>query len=70
MLGKDAAVDDPTAIWLITSLHERGIKESLAAQLEQIRALGPRFNSWTGTHKGVNGRTVRALMRETRLPLL
>lgn len=53
---------DPTASWLIRSLHECGFKDSPAAQFDQIRALRPRFSSWTGTHRGVNDRTMRALM--------
>lgn len=72
---------DPTASWLITSLHECGFKDSPAAQFDQIRALRPRFSSWTGTHGGVNGRTMRALMhrktsgttlkeKQIRLPML
>ncbi|CAM4475466.1 unnamed protein product [Leuciscus chuanchicus] len=36
-------------------------KDSPAAQFDQIRALRPRFSSWTGTHRGVNDRTMRAL---------
>ncbi len=52
----------PYSSLLITSLHECGFKDSPAAQFDQIRALRPRFSSWTGTHRGVNDRTMRALM--------
>lgn len=58
----------PYSSLLIRSLHECGFKDSPAAQFDQIRALRPRFSSWTGTHRGVNDRTMSALMhRKTTL---